>query len=147
MLRDFEFIHGVVFSKLIHGAGAEVRLSLFSNAFNAGYVLNGQTGLYIKHSSNRMTPWSFSFQPEHMRQICEMKERLTRVFTVLICNDDGIVCLNDIELENVANPAGAQYKWVRVARRPRKMYTVTGTDGELDLKVGVGDFPGKLFTS
>ena len=146
MLKEFEFFHGVVFSKIFHAVNNGVAVARFSPDFNAGYVLDGTTGIYIKHCNKRLTPWGFSFQPEHLQQIKQMKNNVEQVFVVLVCNEDGIVCLDYKELGQLLDDQESTAKWIRVARRPRHMYSVTGSDGELEFKIGASDFPAKLFT-
>jgi hypothetical protein len=37
-------------------------------------------------------------------------------------------------------------EWISASRRKREMYTIKGSNGELNFKVGQSDFPAKLFT-
>ncbi len=145
MLREFEFFHGVVLAKVLHSITEAVSLNRFSGDFNAGYVLNRSTGLYVKHCNKRLTPWRFSFQPEHLQQMQTMKGALDKLFVALVCKDDGIVCLSHDEVAQILNPQHQATKWIRVHRRPRQMYSVTGSDGELEFKVGAGTLRAKLF--
>ncbi len=145
MLREFEFFHGVVVAKILHSIDEGVILRRFSGDFNAGYILNHATGLYMKHCNKRLTPWRFSFQLEHLQQMQAMKDSLGKLFVVLVCNDDGIVCLSYDEVSQILHPQHEATKWIRVHRRPRQMYSVTGSDGALEFKVGAGDLRAKLF--
>jgi hypothetical protein len=145
MLREFEFFHGVVLAKVLHSTDEAVSLNRFSDDFNAGYILNGSSGLYVKHCNKRLTPWRFSFQPEHLQQMQMMKDALQKLFVILVCNDDGIVCLSHDEVAQILNPQHEATKWIRVDRRPRQMYSVTGSDGELEFKLGAGELCEKLF--
>lgn len=145
MLREFEFFHGVVLARILHSTAEAISLNRFSSNFNAGYVLNGSTGLYVKHCNKRLAPWRFSFQPEHLQQVQMMKVSLNKLFILLVCNDDGIVCLSHDEVAQILDPRHRSNKWIRVHRRPRKMYSVTGSDGELEFKVGAGDLRVTLF--
>ena len=99
MLKEFEFFHGVVFARILHGGNASVDIKSYPTPDNASYVVNDNAGIYIKYSSKRMSPWRFSFQKEHQEEILEMKNKLGEVYTVLVCNDDGIVCLSFDELK------------------------------------------------
>ncbi|MCL2649131.1 MAG: hypothetical protein FWD61_19385 [Phycisphaerales bacterium] len=117
----------------------------FSGDFNAGYILNHSIGLYVKHCNKRLTPWRFSFQPDHLQQMLTMRRSLDKLFAMLVCNDDGIVCLSHEEVARILNPQQETTKWIRADRRPRHMYSVTGSDGNLEFKVGVSDYQVKLF--
>lgn len=141
MNKEFEFYHGVVFSKLVHYQGKfNLSLKLYSDISNACYVINNRVGLYIKHSTKRITPWSFSIQKDHKQEFLQMAEDLKEVFLILVCGDDGIVTLRSGDLWTIIN-RGAQTEWISIIRTPRKEYTVKGPNGVLDHKVGKSDFP------
>lgn len=146
MIKDFEFFHGIVFSRLIHVYDGQINIKPYPTNSNSSYILNDKVGLYIKYSTKRMTPWSFSFQKHHQEEIADMEKKLSSVFLLLVCNDDGIVCLNQKELKQVLDEDFKQTESIRINRKPREKYTVSGTDGKLKLKIGESDFPKKLFT-
>ena len=74
-----------------------------------------------------------------------MKAAFTKVFLLLVCSDDGVVCLGSSELQQLLENHHKPIEWISATRRKREMYSVKGSDGELDFKVGQSDFPGKLF--
>ena len=147
MLKEFEFFHGVVFARILHGGNMPVSIKSYPTSDNASYVVNDNAGIYIKYSSKRMSPWRFSFQKEHQDEILEMKSELGEVYIILVCNDDGIVCLGFNELRQVLDTEHENVEWVSVARGPRERYEVKGHDGKLRLKIGNSDFPGKVLKS
>jgi hypothetical protein len=110
-------------------------------------VIDGDTGLYIKYSAKRMTPWRFSFKKEHQDEIYEMKSLYRQVFLVLVCNDDGIVCLSYEELKQILDDEHDPTEWVSATRHPREMYAVKGSNGSLEFKISAKQFPSKLFTA
>ena len=146
MTKDFEFFHGVVFSRIIHGSRCPVTIRPFQSASNSSYILNESIGIYIKYSSKRMTPWRFTFTKDHQDEIGLMKSVCKSVFLVLVCNDDGIVCLSYPELRQILDDQHAPIEWISATRQKRKMYAVKGSDGELDFKVGQSAFPERIFT-
>jgi hypothetical protein len=145
MLKEFEFFHGVVFTRILHKGNLPVGIKDYPTSDNASYIVNDNVGIYIKYSSKRMSPWRFSFQKEHQDEILEMKNKLGEVYTILVCNDDGIVCLNFSELKQVLNNQHDLVEWISVARGPREKYEVKGHDGKLHFKIGNSDFPAKIF--
>jgi len=145
MIREFEFFHGPVFARILHGTQKQITIKLYPSASNASYVINEKIGIYIKHSGGRMTPWKFSFRREHQEEIEKMKKDLKEVFLVLVCNDDGIVCLSYAELKEILNDQHDPIEWISATRRKREMYSVKGSDGKLGFKIGPNDFPEKLF--
>lgn len=145
MIKEFEFFHGVVFSKILHANQAPVSIKPFPTSDNASYILNDRIGIYIKYSTKRLSPWRFSFQKRHQDEILKMRNTVGETFLLLVCNDDGVVVLSFDELRQVLNEAHEEVEWISVARTKRKMYTVKGSDGELEFKIGKGDFPSKVF--
>jgi len=107
-------------------------------------VLDEQVALYMKYSSNRLSPWSFSFNAEHQREIATLTARWSAVFVALICGSDGIACLSQDELRRVLDDDFRPVEWIRVARRKREKYSITGSDGRQIFKVGDSEFPTKV---
>jgi len=145
MIKEFEFFHGLIFARLLHAAQRPLSLRCYSAAANSSYVLEDSIGLYIKYSTKRLTPWYFTFKKEHQAEIDAMRNTLGNVFLLLVCNDDGIVCLKYTELKQLLDDQHEDHEWVSVKRTKRQMYTVAGKDGKLQFKVGQNDFPQKLF--
>jgi hypothetical protein len=145
VIKEFEFFHGVVFARLLHGTQRLVSIRAFDPESNAAYVVDDSIGIYIKYSSKRMTPWSFTFSPEHKREIEQLRASIPKVFVVLVCNDDGVVCLSDAELKTILDDQAESHQWVSATRHKREMYSVEGSKGRLESKVGKDDFPNKLF--
>ena len=145
MIRDFEFYHGLVFARILHGTQRPLAIRPFQSASNASYVVNDTIGLFIKHSSKRMTPWRFTFTREHQEEIDLLKSNFSKVFLVLVCSDDGVVCLTYSELKQILDNLHEPIEWISATRHKREMYLVKGSNGELDFKIGQSEFPNKLF--
>ncbi len=145
MIKDFEFFHGLVFARILHGTQRPLSIRPFQSASNASYVVNDGVGIYIKYSSKRMTPWRFTFTKEHKEEIDLMKSNFKTVFLVLVCNDDGVVCLSYPELKQILDNQHDPIEWISATRRKREMYSVKGSNGELNFKIGQSEFPNKLF--
>ncbi|KAF0212426.1 MAG: hypothetical protein FD178_3176 [Ignavibacteria bacterium] len=144
MIKEFEFYHGVVFTKLIHGSESYLSIKPYPTEGNASYIINENTGIYIKHSARRMSPWQFSFHKDHQNEILQMKSNLEHVFLVLVCGEDGIVTLNYNELKILLDDIHGEMEWIRAARSRNQEYTVNGSDGGLVRKIGKSDFPKKV---
>lgn len=146
MIHEFEFYHGAVLTKIaLDGHDSDIKS--YNSPSRSSYVINNKIGLYIKHSTNRLTPWSFSFAREHQTEIQEMSEAFDNVFIALVCGKDGIVCLSFKELKYVLDDEHNDHEWVRVSRRPREKYTIKGSDGKMRFKIAHSDFPSKLFST
>lgn len=144
MIRDFEKFHGAVFAHLLHSSNVKITIELLTTKSNSSYVLNDSIGLYIKYSSKRMSPWPFTFHRPHQEEIAQMKLRFKQVFVAFVCHDDGIACLDHDELKAILDEH-EEDEWVRISRKSRGMYSITGKDGKLKFKIGAKDFPRKIF--
>lgn len=147
MIKEFEFFHGVVFARLLHGTQRLVSIRAFNPNSNAAYVVDNTIGIYIKYSSKRMTPWRFTFSPEHRTEIEQLRASMLEVFVVLVCSDDGVVCLSYDELKRILSDQDAGHQWISATRHKREMYSIEGSSGRLEFKVGKDDFPSKLFAA
>lgn len=145
MIRDFEFYHGLVFARILHATQRPLTIRPFQSVSNSSYVVNDTIGIFIKYSAKRMTPWNFTFKMEHQQEIDLLKAQFEKVFLVLVCGDDGVVCLSYAELKQIFDNQHDPIEWISATRHKREMYSVKGSDGELDFKIGPGDFPDKLF--
>jgi hypothetical protein len=122
-----------------------VSIRAFDPGSNSAYILDDSIGIYIKYSSKRMTPWRFTFSPQHSAEIEKLRASTPEIFGVLVCNDEGVVCLSHAELKTVLDDRDENHQWISATRHKREMYSVEGSDGRLRLKVGANDFPRKLF--
>ena len=144
MIKEFEFYHGVVFSKLIHSIPDGISIKLYSSPSNASYVINDNIGIYIKHSTKRMSPWRFSFQKTHQDEILQMQEQLRNIFILLVCGKDGVVTLSFEELKTILNDIHSETEWISASRTRNKEYGIKGSDGSLEQKIGKTDFLKKI---
>jgi hypothetical protein len=145
MINEFEFFHGVVFARMLHATQRQLCLKPYSGSENAAYVLDDDKGIYIKYSSKRLSPWRFSFQKRHQETILEMKRNIGSVFVLLVCNDDGVVVLTFNELKQILDENHEAVEWISASRNRRQMYSIKGSDGKLNVKVGRDEFLEKMF--
>lgn len=132
MLNQSHFFHGVLFTKLLDYQ----ELNIKKHQYFSAYIINNRI-YYIKYSKNRISPWSFSFSQVHITELIELKKQYQEVYIVLICNEDGICCLNFTEFKTVISIENSNYpKWIKSTRQKREKYTVTGSDGKLGYKIG-----------
>lgn len=144
MIKEFEFYHGVVFSKLIHNIPDGISIKLYSSPSNASYVINDNIGIYIKHSTKRMSPWRFSFQKIHQDEILQMQQQLRNIFVLLVCGKDGVVTLSFKELKTILNNMHSETEWISASRTRNKEYSIKGSDRSLEKKIGKKDFLKKI---
>lgn len=142
MIREVELYHGVAILRLVRGAPEPIGVSHLGRS---KYLLDDGTGLYVKYSTKRLTPWSFSFSAEQQRDIASLREECGRIFVVLVCGQDGVACLSDAELSRVLDEDHKD-EWVKAARKRNEKYSITGSDERRVFKVGDNEYPLKIFT-
>lgn len=140
MIGELEQYHGVVLARLVRSA-RPVRLSVSSRS---AYVINDRIGLYIKYSTNRMSPWAFSFSRTHQEELAQLTSSMEATFIALVCGSDGIACLSQTELSRVLDDDFRAVEWVKASRRPREKYVVRGSDNRRGFKVADREFPSKV---
>lgn len=140
MINSLEFYQGVVFRKLIHIAEKDgIQVQQYPSKSNCTYIINKNIGIYIKYSSKRLSPWRFSFQKIHQDEMLEMSVLLEKFFLILVCGEDGIVSLSFDEVKQVLNEIHEEVEWISVERNPRQEYSIKGSDGALNYKIGMND--------
>ena len=142
MIDEYELYHGAVFSILLKKRKIEIEPYKSNN--KCSYILGGKNGIFIKHSVKRRSPWYFSFSKNHQDDIKDMNQKLNKVFLLLVCGKDGIVCLSFNELKNVLDENYLESESIGIHRNKRQKYLVKGTDGKLRYKIGINEFPNKI---
>jgi hypothetical protein len=139
MLDEYEFYQGAVLRQLV----VESDLSLSFRPFMregriTAFVMNGRAGLYIKHSSKRMSPWRFSFTIEQAADLLDLEAKFPDSYVVLVCETDGLVTLPFSELHDIVDFHQTNNAWVSVSRPPRSQCAIAGNKDELGRKVARG---------
>jgi hypothetical protein len=147
MLDDYEFYQGVVLRHLAVESDFSTSFRPFvrEGRINA-FVVNGRLGVYVKHSSKRMSPWRFSFNIEQAADLLDLEHKFPDSFVVFVCGTDGLVTLSFVDLHTIVSFQESVNAWVSISRPPRTQYEVAGNRGELKHKIsrGIGLIPETL---
>jgi hypothetical protein len=147
VIRQVEQYHGAALARLCKQSGSPgLRIHIDATCRSA-YVLDDRAVLYLKYSTNRLSPWTFSFSADHQEDISHFRDRYEEVFTVLICGTDGIACLSGTEYDRVLDDDPRSGEWIKAARRARQKYSITGSDDRTIHKIGDNEFPAKVYTA
>ncbi len=132
MLKQSDFFHGVLLSKLLD----HTELNVKKHDYFSAYIINNKS-FYIKYSTSRISPWTFSFSESHIAELVNLSEQYEQIYVVLICNEDGICCLNFIEFKTAIAIENMNFpKWIKAIRQKGEKYSITGSDGKLLHKIG-----------
>jgi hypothetical protein len=140
MLDEYEFYQGVVLRHLaVESDYSSISFRPFvrEGRVNA-FVVNGRVGVYIKHSSKRMSPWRFSFNIEQAADLLDLEQKFSDSFVVFVCGEDGLVTLSFADLHEIVDFQESDNAWVSISRPPRTQYELAGNRGELGNKVARG---------
>jgi len=135
LINEFKSYHGSAFAELIDESLVPIKLFRPNLLNNSYYVLDENIGLYVKHSTKRMTPWRFTFLTDHVQELEKIIERHEYCFLVLICGRDSIAVIEKTEILKLlpfANPAPS---WVSVQTSHNTSLTIEGTCGSLERKL------------
>ena len=102
--------------------------------------MNAKIGIYVKHSSKRMSPWRFTFTIDQAADLLDLEGKYPDSFVVFVCETDGLVALSLLQLHSIVDFQQTNNAWVSISRPPRAQYAISGNKGELDGKVprGIG---------
>ena len=142
MSDEYEFYQGVVLRQIIVNSDYSMMFRPFlrEGRINA-FVINGNIGVFIKHSSKRMAPWRFSFNLHQVSDLLDLEAAAFDLYVVFVCGDDGLVTLDVASLHQIVSFEDTENAWVSIDRRPRSQYGVAGNRAELPNKVPNGTSP------
>jgi len=142
MIADYKFYHGVVLAELVnHMVGPLSIDELIEEGRLSSYILDDKIGLQIKHSTNRLHPWQFTFTKQNLLQLLSLQQKFGSVFIVLVCNEDGMVTLTLEEVTAILTTGESEQAWIRVDRKRNEWYAVNGGAAELPNKTPQGVQP------
>lgn len=139
MLDDYEFYQGAVLRRLVVDGDYSTSIRPFVREGRiTAFVVNGRIGVYVKHSSKRMSPWRFTFSIEQASDLLDLEQKHPDSFVVFVCGTDGLVTLSCHDLHSIVDFQETEFAWVSLSRPPRAQYKLTGNKGELEFKISRG---------
>ncbi len=152
-------LHGLAISLLSLSIGDEKKytMQIKSNTERSGYDLTVKNesgffkknkllkiGIYIKISQKRRGPWAFTFKKIHQEYIDKMNQENHKTFVILINSNDGIVSLNYEELRKLLDYKHEDAEGIRVSRKLKQSYRLSGRDGKLKYTIPPSNYPKKI---
>ena len=135
MINEFKQYHGSVFAELIDESIVPITLFRPDLSNNAIYILNAEIGLYVKHSTKRISPWRFTFHSEHLDELWKLDESVEKLFLVLVCGRSEIAVIDAEEAKKLLPRQSKESCWVSVRTGHNTMLEVEGTLGSLSRKI------------
>lgn len=147
MIRQVEEYHGAALARLLRADGSPAIKLRWHPRYRSAYVLEERIAVYMKYSTNRLSPWTFVFKREHQREIATLCDEFDETFVTLVCGSNGVACLSSAEYQAVLDSGLPESEWVRVARGPRQKYAVSGSVGRRVCRIGDNEYPAKMYAA
>ena len=139
MIDEYELHQGIVLRQVIVGANQPVRITPFNKRGRVNaFVLNEKIGVFIKHSSKRMSPWSFTFHLDQVSELRELETVHSLSFISFVCGKDGVATINVEMFHQLVGFDEEPQAWVRISRKPRTLYSFSGNRSNLPNKLAQG---------
>jgi hypothetical protein len=129
LTHEFERYYGIVFTSLFEEV-SDVRLKKISDNDSA-YVLNNRLGLYIKHTTARISPWSYSFRTNDFAVIDQLELETTEIAFGLVCGFHGVCLISSQDLKVAGGVFQGDALRITVRTMRGGSWKVSGTAGEL----------------
>lgn len=135
MIAEYKLCHGAVLAEIVHCLDRPVMIDeLEEGGRLSSYILNGKFGLQIKHSTQRLSPWLFTFTNANMLELLDLRDRCEEVYIVFVGSHLGMVCLTIEEMLEIGDPGDSGQLWIRIARSRGKWFSVFGAKGQMGAK-------------
>ena len=135
MIQEFKAYHGSAFVELLDESTTPISIVRPDLNKNSLYELNGKIGLYLKHSVQRLSPWRFTFQPEHVEDLSMMIRTYEDNFLILVCGRNSIAVINSDEFATLLPMDEISQSWISVRTGHNKMLQIAGSSGSLSRKI------------
>lgn len=130
MVPEYVRYHGCVFAEILRTSARPILISRQDEDGRlSSYAIDETVGLHIKHSSNRLHPWQFTFTPANISEIRSIQEKFVKIYIVLVCHTDGILSLPLDDVITLTNFQNLDLAWLRVDRQKRQRPEISGNSG------------------
>lgn len=131
-------------ARLIQDAGVELAIEAQTDKSRCAYILNSNCALFLKYSTNLLSPWPFVFSLEQRNEINALADRLSEVWIVMVCGREGIVTVSwNIASERLVRREESAGFSLLVSRKRRQNFRVSGSR-EKPILVSDSDFPRRI---
>lgn len=101
-------------------------------------------GLLLKNSNKRRSPWQYTFLRSHQEEVQKLNINHDVTFVLFLNGDDGVACVRYTLLKQFLGDNFEDTKSVRVSRKLREAYRISGRDGKLTNPLPMNSFPNSI---
>ena len=127
--------HGSFLASLIDNSMKPLEIAREFQSDNHLYVFNGNVGSYVTYNSKRMSPWTFSFEPKHVKSIFDLFDRYEEAFVILVCGFETTAVLHKSEVLQLLPDDSTSNSSITIRTGHDRKLAVSGTSGELKSKI------------
>ena len=127
--------HGSFLASLIDNSPMPIEVVREITSDNHLYVFNKKVGAYVTYNSKRMSPWTFSFEPKHVKSILELFARHEDAFVILVCGFETTAVLHKSEVMILLPTDSSSNSSITIRTGHDRKLEVSGTAGELKGKI------------
>jgi len=135
MIRENDRFHGAALGLIIDSWGGPLHVKRITVVGGGAYEIDDRSVIYLKYSTARLSPWNFTFHPEHWEALDELSSNYDTCVVGLVCNQDGVAGLNLDELQAIRPLRTQRALGVAIRREPRHLYSVSCGRNALPYKV------------
>lgn len=135
MITETSQYHGAFFVMLFDTLDIPVTIERLSNFGTGYYLLAGRIPFYLKLSTKRKGPWTFTFLRSHQEAQEKLFLTYGECFTCMICGRDGVAGINMKELRQISDGDFEEQESVSIRRQLNSLYQIKGRDGALEYRV------------
>jgi len=152
MIDAVDELHGVAISFLLLTLGKNKSYStnIISCKNTSEYILTVinsaeksflNIALYIKSSQKRRSPWAYTFTKKHQEDIDNNYKISDNLYVIFVNSNDGIIALNYKEFRKILDYNHEDAEGIRVVRKYKQSYRLSGRDGLLKYTVPPSKYP------
>jgi hypothetical protein len=127
--------HGSFIASLIDNSPQAIEIARDLPDDNHLYSFDGKVGGYLTYSTKRMSPWTFTFQPKHVKSISEQFKKFEDCYLILVCGFETTAVLNKEEVSVLLPLNNPITSSITIRTGHDKKLAVSGTTGELKGKL------------
>lgn len=135
MITESARYQGAVLAHIVDSWDGPITIRRAFDEASGFYILDEKIPIFIKYSTQRYSPWTFTFHLEHQTLQQALFEKSGECVMMFACGRDGIVALSHIDFRRLLDNHFEPQESVTIRRKHAEMYKLRGRDGELERKV------------
>lgn len=135
MISDREIYYGIAMINLFENSTKKLSIQKYSNESLSFYKLNLNSVILIKHSTARITPWSFSLTLKDKVLLSEINDEFKDVYLNLVCGYNGVAVITLEEVLKISDFESNNPSRITVKSFKKESFEVSGKKTKLKYKV------------